>query len=480
MIQGVEHFPEEPIERFIEKSLMRTKPSGFVKAIKPNIGQMPLVLKIAQRLYEIGYKELGQSIALAVFVQRISIKPDVNNSQLQYSAIEAWSLLSEYNLDLLPTQYMSAAKSRLKSSLLYRDSMTMIMWACGLEKNRGVAEAPSERIKKNALSFLPVVLKDLIEQHEYGNYYINFLCNAYHQIVITPEIHELFYTWFERLLISEKRGNNKDVLKFLDDNYPDRKEKNWELWRFHKGNVVAQNVFLLNLFNSNNNYVGKDSVYIQSILEHYDLNDFVSVLLTRALYIFDFEKSKKDFLRFPGQTQAELKSVQEKEQLRVVETYLNLLTALCSKIKNNKKFELLACAALMSYIHMCKTSNIISDHYKPFNQLFPNLLDQPLPLLAALYPEQQTLINDIRKELYLSMKLESNYTSNLNLNIIHKYYDGLYSTLSGVLFEREYCNESTIQTLCNVGDLSVFEYFLNVSQEHIVNFDGLNESVFNF
>jgi len=482
MLQGAEHFPEEPIESFIGKSLRRIKPSGFVKAIKPTISQMPLVLKMAQRLYEKGYKELGQSIALAVFVELLIMKPNFNNPQLQYNVIEAWSLLSEYNLDLLPTQYMEAAKSRVKSSILYKDSITMIKWACGVGENLLIEETPNELCKKNALLFLPVVLKEVIAQHQYGEAYIKFFCRIYPQIVITPEVHELFYTLLEKILQKEKRGDNS-LLKFLNDHYPDRKEKNWELWRLKNGKVLPPNDFLLNLFNANNNYISKNAEYIKSILEYYNLNDIISVLYDKALYIYDFEKIKqytvwgrRNATSSAGQgLNVNVQRQLEKIQLGEIDKYFKLLTIMCPQMKNNKKFELLARAASMSYLYMCKTSNSINEHHKPFNGLFPNLLDQPLSLLNSLYSDQRKVINKIIKSLYNAMSLDPS----LNINILRQYYEELYSTFSGILFEHEQCRDGTIQTLCNVGDLSVFEYFSNLSQDHVVNFDGLDETIFN-
>ena len=459
MMDGMEHYRELPVQTFIGKSLLRVKSASFVKALKPRVAQMPMVLSMAKELKETApeFSELAQAITMGVFVQRMSEKPSYSNKQSEYSACEAILIVLDHGVIPETPLFVKSAKSRFKGSSLLSDMMQFVSWALEPDPSKNwMMRTPLENEKTFAASLMTALLDDILLQPASNASYDYALTQAHAVLPADEEVYAKMRTWFFQRL-SEKKGSalSTSTFVYLLDHLvnADQRDALWQGWCKLKDKNNVQEL-LQHYVEKGQDYYDPERYYelMRNVLS---AQDIVNVLYNHAPLVFDAETVMSKHSTGNNQSDADKQKSRELHFLGGVEQFFGRARNLVSpEVRQNQSFKQLVAATSMAYLlHASQSSHA---KYNERNGLFVNLLAEPLPLLRSMYPEHTAALNALRKDI---------------IGRKNKYHGALYNVLGKALYSNEASNMDTVVGLTQTMGVSVFSYFQACTMQQDVHFE---------
>ena len=484
MMDGMEHYPEMTVQAFIGKSLLRIKPPAFAKALRPRLPQMPLMLKMAKDLRTAApeYSELADAIVMAVFVERMNQKPAPASTQRSKTAVEAFLLLMDENIELDTDACIRVAKSRFKDKNLLADMLCFPTWALAQGTSHNwLMRTPSKKEKDMAVKMLPILVQDLLSVRTKASVeYDNTLIAAHRYLAAHPpeddasrEQHSLFHTQMVQWFSTKTTVGMEAFLYTLDHLLPSTEhEKYWAAWMTHHNEKSFQALARREI---NGHSVARYGVS-QKTVEEYRRRviDRISPQeLTAELYLYAktlFSKTKADYPDRYSRDPIEKEKRSTQDMLReMVSGFRHLSHFTTAALRDDNGFKQLVSACAMTYLY--QGANTPYAVYEPMAGEFLNLSSEPLPMLRTLYPEHTGAINTLRKELVRNIQASSSSTKKID------YYGMLYKTLGTALYEKNVLDASVMGQLVDSMELSVFDYFAAMQVQQEVSFD-VPEDVF--
>ena len=468
LMDGMEHYPDLPVQSFIGKSLLRVKPAAFVKSLKTKLNQMPKVLKLGNDIKAIApnYASLGNAIILSVFVQRMSEKPSSSTKQTTYSACEAFMLLIENNIDISPRECVDAAKIRLKGSALISDMLGYVDWSIGKDAMRYVNK-PGAKDKQFALALAECLLDDILKSNPSEQAYDDSLM-ALHQAY--PKTAPKVLEWLTKRLTKGSPGER--VLVYVLDHLADQKEHAmlWAAWLKSGKSESFSDTFKTMLAYSRYQMSYSSTRYLELFRDRMSVDETLQSLNEYALALFDAkEKIPKMYSSSYGGI-AQQKIDQEKAYMQLcADLFRNVRLLSSEQVRSAPGFKSVMASAAMAYLHFCSESQ--HAFHEARNGNFVNISSEPLPLLGLMYPDQTPPINIMRKEI-----IRKNTES-----VAQKpqdYYSQLYHVLGSAIYTGTALDKKTVTDICSAMNVNAYTYFSSALMQTQVTFD-VPEDLFN-
>lgn len=464
MMDGMEHYRDLPVQTFIGKSLLRVKSAAFVKALKPSIPQMPMVLRMAKELSTSApeYAKLAQAITMGVFVQRMADKPSNSNPQSEYSACEAFQLVLKHGPVPEAELFVASAKSRFKGSTLLPDMLTFVNWALESDPSRNWQKhLPTEAEKTFASSLMTTLLADLVQ--DTSNHHFDASLIQAHAVALKSETtHETIVDWFRRRLASSTARNisKASFVYMLDNLFPEKEHQaSWELWCKAQGSASLVDL-VQNYMTNGAGYYDPDR-YFQLLRLAVTTNDLVSVLHKTAASTFERSTHVNSVYRRNGDSDEEHNIKVNQMWLSKMEQFFSASRRLVTDdVRQNESFKQLVAATSMAYL--LEGSQASNAKYNPHNGDFVNLLAEPLPLLRSLYPEHTSALNTLRKEIIHTISTSPNAAN---------YHQKLYGVLGRALYTDATVQLETVLGMTKSMDINPLVYFQSCTMQKEVFFE---------
>ena len=471
MMDGMEHYRDLPVQTFIGKSLLRVKSASFVKALKPSVAQMPMVLRMAKELKAAApeFAELAQAITMGVFVQRMSEKPSDANPQAEYSACEAFLLVLDHGVVPPAKLFVSSATSRFKGSSLLPDMMKFARWALKKDLSRNwLLRSPSAIDKEFAATLVGTLLDEIVKQDPHNKTFDNALINTHAVTQADKELQAKMQDWFNRRLadIGKTETSSLDSSTFvylLDHMFPpEHHPYMWSMWSSSQRQKTPIGLVAKYVESGQNYYTSER--YYELLRQSVTAVEIVSILHRRATVVFDRECVMAMYNTPHHQrTPEEKQKAKEQYFLGQLETFFESTRRLVSnEVRQNESFKQLVAATSMAYLmHGSQSAHVT---YNDRNGQFVNLLAEPLPLLRSLYPEHTIALNALRKDIISGMNKKEGPAKN-------NYHQALYNVLGKALYLEGSVSIGTVQNMTESMGLSGFAYFQACAMQKEVHFE---------
>lgn len=469
MMDGMEHYRDLPVQTFIGKSLLRVKSAAFVKALKPSISQMPMVLRMAKELTSAApeYAGLAQAITMGVFVQRMAEKPSNSNPQSEYSACEAFQLVLAHGVVPESALFVTSAKSRFKGSTLLPDMMKFVNWALETDPSKNwQTRQPNEDEKTFASSLMKTLLADIVAQDPSNSHFDGSLCQAHRVVKSDEEVHATIVDWFSRRLNSSRNsGMSKHTFVYmLDKLMPEMQHQDcWNTWC--KAQSVDNTTALMNEYITKGPGYGDPERYYQLMRDVVSTPDVVSVLHNRAAFVFERQNNLGNVHRHRDDSDEKHNARIDQAWLSKMEQFFSTSRRLVSQdVRKSESFKQLVAATSMAYL--LQGSQVADASYSPNNGEFVNLLAEPLPLLRSLYPEHTLALNTMRKEIIHAVSTNPKAAN---------YHQKLYSVLGRALYTDATVQLETVLGMTKSMEISPLMYFQSCTMQKEVFFEVSND-----
>lgn len=458
MMDGMANYSDLPVQTFIGKSLLRVKSAAFVKALKPRVSQMPMVLRMAKELKNIApeFSELAQAITMGVFVQRMSEKPPANNPQVEYSACEAFSLVIEHGTIPETALFVKSARSRFKGTCLLSDMLQFVSWALESDRSKNrTLKTPTEVEKVFAIDLMTTLLDDIALQLNSHRSYDAALISAHRVLPKDETVSSKLQQWLIRRF-DENKENNMDTSTFvylLDNLVGDELHPSiWQKWCTLQKKENVQG--LLRQYVENGSGYYESSRYYELMRTVLGTHEIINVLHNYAPDVFNVERVLAGHRAY-GNTEEDKQRGREVYFLGQVEQFFGRMRNLMSpEVRQSESFKQLVAATSMAYLLHASCSTYAK--YDERNGLFINLLAEPLPLLRSMYPEHSAALNTLRKDIIANKS---------------KYHGALYNVLARALYTEASANADTVLGLTESMGVSVYSYFQACTMRNEVHFE---------
>lgn len=472
MMDGMEHYRDLPVQTFIGKSLLRVKSASFVKALKPSVAQMPMVLRMAKELKAAApeFAELAQAITMGVFVQRMSEKPSDANPQSEYSACEAFLLVLDHGVVPPARLFVSSATSRFKGSSLLPDMVKFVLWALQTDPSRNwLLRAPSDIEKEFATTLVPTLLDEILKQDHSTPNFDAALIKTHAVTRADKELQIKIHDWFNCRLAhigkTETASLDSGAFVYLLDHMftPEHHQYMWSMWSNSQRLKNPTDLVAKYVENGQNHYTSER--YYELLRQSVTAVEIVSILHRRATAVFDRERVMATYNvpQYQQRSPEEKEKSKEQHFLSQLETFFKSARRLVSdEVRQNESFKQLVAATSMAYLlHGSQSAHVT---YNDRNGQFVNLLAEPLPLLRSSYPEHTIALNALRKDIISGMNKKEGTEKN-------NYHHALYNVLGKALYLKESVSIGTVQSMTDNMGMSVFSYFQACAMQNEVHFE---------
>lgn len=471
MMDGMQYYPELPTKTFIGKSLLRVKSNSFVKALKPRPSQMHLVLQMAKALQNENpeFSALAQSIALAVFVQRLSEKPASLSPQQNYSASEAFLLLLDNGIKIEPVNFIAAAKSRFKNATLLVDILQFVNWALSpIRSKYWLIQEPTKNEKEFALLLAPAILEEVAAFSSSGlneTMIVNIhkYCNLYQKDPTLDVVVRDFLT--KKLNTTSKNTMSPTSFVYLVEHLLEPSSVNDAWLTFQKNKNLGSSLNIMEQYLSENivDYHASPQ-YFKLLSEYAGPVTVIQALLKSARSLFSLPENlvSSDAVK----NKEELSQIyQNTSYLQKLSRFFEKVNVLASQdVHQSQEVRQMIAASSMTYLYYGSTyKNSCSSRE---NGGFVNIAAQPLPLLRTMYPEHNQAINQVRKEI-----IRKNTERASNTQYDSSYYELLYQVLGTAFYTPNVFARSNVENLTAAIGIDVYSYFHTAMRQIEVSFE---------
>ena len=473
MMDGAEHYKELPIKTFIGKSLLRVKAASFVKALKPRVSQMPMVLRMAKELSttEPEFKGLAEAITLGVFVQRMSEKPSASNPQREYSAGEAFLLVLDHGAVPASDAFVAAAKSRFKGASLLPDMMQFVSWALETDPSKNwMPRLPSDTERNFSTDLMASLINDIEKQATATNNFDSSMVKVH--ALASEDMKAKILQWFIRRVAyhAEKQSSSGDSVMstpaftyMLDHMAPlELHSQLWQEWSVanKKSSIIE---LVQGVVENGGHGYGVSQSYYARMREHVSTDLVVSMLFKRAEHVFNRANTATTTKFYRNENEIEKnEKIDQAWGGNMEQFFANTRRLMTEDIRENQSFKQLVAATSMAYL-LHGSSLRDSVQFETHNGIFVNLLAEPLPLLRSMYPEHTIALNTLRKDILSGLSKAKAPQSS--------YHRALYAVLGRALYTEASVSADAVQGMVEAMGVTPLVYFQACAMKTDVHFE---------